>query len=897
VTPSASPDSAGPAAALPKSWDPGAVEAQLYEGWVKAGYFKADASSGNPPYSIVLPPPNVTGNLHMGHALDHTLMDVLTRRKRMQGYEVLWLPGMDHAGIATQSVVEKQLAVDGKTKEDFGRELFIDKVWDWKHDSGGTIAAQMRRLGDGVDWSRDRFTMDDGLSRAVRTIFKRLFDAGLIYQAERLVNWSPVLETAISDLEVKYEDVEGELVSFRYGSLRDDEPHIVVATTRVETMLGDTAIAVHPDDERYRHLVGHTLHHPFIDREIVIVADDHVDPEFGTGAVKVTPAHDPNDFEIGLRHQLPMPSMLDTKARIIDTGTEFDGLDRFEARIKVREALAEQGRIVEEKRPYLHSVGHSERSGEVIEPRLSMQWWVKVESLAKAAGDAVRNGDTVIHPPSLEPRWFAWVDNMHDWCISRQLWWGHRIPIWHGPKGETVCVGPDETPPEGWEQDSDVLDTWFSSALWPFSTLGWPDHTDDLAKFYPTTVLVTGYDILFFWVARMMMFGTFVADDPAITLDGRRDPQVPFENVFLHGLIRDEFGRKMSKSRGNGIDPLDWVEQFGADALRFTLARGASPGGDMSIGEDHARASRNFATKLFNATRFALMNGTAMSLSGEEQKAQSALLSSDDLTDADHWILGRLEEVRAEVDSAFDRYEFSRACEALYHFAWDEFCDWYVELAKVQLAEGVQHTTAVLAAVLDTLLKLLHPVMPFVTEVLWKTLTGEESIVVADWPQPSGFTVDLVATQRVADMQKLITEVRRFRSDQGLNDRQRVPARLSHIENADIEAQIPAVRSLAWLTESDDSFNPSAHVEVRLSRGTVIVEVDTSGTVDVAAERRRLEKDLAAAEKELAGTAGKLGNDSFLAKAPADVIEKIRARQQLAHEEVDRITARLAGLR
>ena len=873
------------------------MEAQLYEGWVKAGYFKGDASSGNPPYSIVLPPPNVTGNLHMGHALDHTLMDALTRRKRMQGYEVLWLPGMDHAGIATQSVVEKQLAVDGKTKEDFGRELFVDKVWDWKHDSGGTIAAQMRRLGDGVDWSRDRFTMDDGLSRAVRTIFKRLFDAGLIYQAERLVNWSPVLETAISDLEVKYEDVEGELVSFRYGSLRDDEPHIVVATTRVETMLGDTAIAVHPDDERYRHLVGHTLHHPFIDREIVIVADDHVDPEFGTGAVKVTPAHDPNDFEIGLRHQLPMPSMLDTKARIIDTGTEFDGLDRFEARIKVREALAEQGRIVDEKRPYLHSVGHSERSGEVIEPRLSMQWWVKVESLAEAAGDAVRNGDTVIHPPSLEPRWFAWVDNMHDWCISRQLWWGHRIPIWHGPKGETVCVGPDETPPEGWEQDSDVLDTWFSSALWPFSTLGWPDHTDDLAKFYPTTVLVTGYDILFFWVARMMMFGTFVADDPAITLDGRRDPQVPFENVFLHGLIRDEFGRKMSKSRGNGIDPLDWVEQFGADALRFTLARGASPGGDMSIGEDHARASRNFATKLFNATRFALMNGTAMSLSGEEQKARSALLSSDDLTDADRWILGRLEEVRAEVDSAFDSYEFSRACESLYHFAWDEFCDWYVELAKVQLAEGVQHTTAVLAAVLDTLLKLLHPVMPFVTEVLWKTLTGEESIVVADWPQPSGFTVDLVATQRVADMQKLITEVRRFRSDQGLNDRQRVPARLSDIENADIEAQIPAVRSLAWLTKSDESFNPSAHVEVRLSRGTVVVEVDTSGTVDVAAERRRLEKDLAAAEKELAGTAGKLGNDSFLAKAPADVIEKIRARQQLAREEVDRITARLAGLR
>jgi valyl-tRNA synthetase len=886
-----------PATALPKSWDPAAVESDIYEGWVKAGYFTADASSSKPPYSIVLPPPNVTGSLHMGHALDHTLMDALTRRKRMQSYEVLWLPGMDHAGIATQSVVEKQLAIDGKTKEDFGRDLFVEKVWDWKRESGGTIGGQMRRLGDGVDWSRDRFTMDDGLSRAVRTIFKRLYDAGLIYQAERLVNWSPVLQTAISDLEVKFEDVEGELVSFRYGSMSDDEPHIVVATTRVETMLGDTAIAVHPDDERYRHLVGTTLPHPFIDREIVIVADEHVDPEFGTGAVKVTPAHDPNDFEIGVRHDLPMPSIMDTKGRISGTATEFDGQDRFEARVTVREALAGQGRIVAEKRPYLHSVGHSERSGESIEPRLSLQWWVKVESLAKSAGDAVRNGDIKIHPPSLEPRWFAWVDNMHDWCISRQLWWGHRIPIWHGPDGETICVGPDETPPEGWEQDPDVLDTWFSAALWPFSTMGWPDQTPELAKFYPTTVLVTGYDILFFWVARMVMFGEFVSDDPTITLDGERGPQVPFENVFLHGLIRDEFGRKMSKSRGNGIDPLDWVEQFGADALRFTLARGASPGGDLAIGEDHARASRNFATKLFNATRFALMNGAAMSLSGEEHEVQSRLRSSAALTDADRWILGRMEQVRAEVDSALDGYEFSRACEALYHFAWDEFCDWYVELAKVQLAEGVQHTTAVLAEVLDTLLKLLHPVMPFVTEVLWKALTGRESLVIADWPTSSGITLDSVAAQRVADMQKLITEVRRFRSDQGLNDRQRVPARLSDIADADLQAQVPAIRSLAWLTADDDGFNPTAAIEVRVSRGTITVEVDTSGTVDVAAERRRLEKDLAAAQKELAGTTGKLDNDAFLAKAPADVVEKIRGRQQLAQEEVDRIRARLESLK
>jgi len=872
--------------ALPKSWDPGAVETEIYQRWVDAGYFTPDAGSDKPSYSVVLPPPNVTGSLHMGHALDHTLMDALTRRKRMQGYEVLWLPGMDHAGIATQTLVERQLGTTGTHKDDLGRERFIEKVWEWKHTSGGTIGGQMRRLGDGVDWSRDRFTMDEGLSRAVRTIFKRLYDAGLIYRAERLVNWSPVLQTAISDLEVKYEEVEGELVSFRYGSLDDAEPHIVVATTRVETMLGDTAIAVHPDDERYRHLVGTSLPHPFLERDIVIVADAHVDPEFGTGAVKVTPAHDPNDFEIGTRHGLPMPSIMDTAGRIAGTGTQFDGLDRFEARYAVRQALASDGRIVAEKRPYLHSVGHSERSGEPIEPRLSMQWWVKVDSMATAAGDAVRGGDVVIHPKSLEPRWFSWVDDMHDWCISRQLWWGHRIPIWHGPDGETVCVGPDETPPAGWEQDPDVLDTWFSSALWPFSTMGWPDRTPDLEKFYPTSVLVTGYDILFFWVARMVMFGTFVSADAAITGDGARGPQVPFENVFLHGLIRDEHGRKMSKSRGNGIDPLDWVELFGADALRFTLARGASPGGDLSIGEDHARASRNFATKLFNATRFALMNGAA----------PARLPAPADLTDADRWILGRTEQVRAEVDAALDGYEFSRACEALYHFAWDEFCDWYLELAKAQLAHGAGHTTAVLAAVLDTLLKLLHPVMPFVTEVLWKALTGAESLVIAEWPATTGINVDPVAAQRIADLQKLVTEVRRFRSDQGLADRQKVPARLGGIEAAGLAEQSAPVAALAWLTDPSPDFGPTAQVEVRLSGGTVLVELDTSGTVDIDAERRRLEKDLAAARKELASTTAKLGNDAFLAKAPGDIVDKMRDRQELAREETDRITARLAAL-
>lgn len=882
------------------------MEADLYEGWVAAGYFAADAQSSKAPYSIVLPPPNVTGNLHMGHAFDHTIMDLLTRRKRMQGYEVLWLPGMDHAGIATQSVVEKQLSRDGKTKEDFGRELFIDKVWDWKHESGGAIQGQMRRLGVGVDWARDRFTMDEGLSRAVQTIFKRLFDAGLIYRAERLVNWSPVLETAISDVEVKYEDVEGELVSLRYGSLKDDEPHVIVATTRVETMLGDTAVAVHPEDPRYASLVGTTLHHPITGRQIPVVADDYVDPEFGSGAVKITPAHDPNDFELGLRHNLPMPTIMDKTGKIADTGTEFDGMDRFEARVKIRERLAEEGRIVAEKRPYVHSVGHSERSGEPIEPRLSMQWWVKVESLAKAAGDAVRHGDTVIHPTAQEPRWFEWVDNMHDWCISRQLWWGHRIPIWYGPEGEVVCVGPDERAPEGYVQDPDVLDTWFSSGLWPFSTMGWPDATPELEKFYPTSVLVTGYDILFFWVARMMMFGMFVADDPAITAGKPAGTvEVPFRDVFLHGLIRDEFGRKYSKSKGIGVDPLLWIVEYGADATRFTLARGAQPGSDLSVGPPHVTASRSFVTKLFNATKFALMNGAAP---GE-------ITDRAALTDADRWILDRLEQVRAEVDSAFDRYEIGKACEALYHFAWDELCDWYLELAKVQFAApdgGVTHaavsgpdgstadraasTRTVLGVVLDSVLRLLHPVIPFVTESLWQALTGGaegESIVIASWPQTSGVTTDEVAARRIADAQRLITEIRRFRSDQGLTDKQKVAAALIGVDDADLTGLSAEIANLARLTQPGDDFSATASVQVRLSGATVTVELDTSGTVDLDAERRRLEKDLGAAQKDLASTTAKLGNEAFLAKAPDEVVAKIRTRREVAESEVARIGARL----
>ncbi|MDO4908795.1 MAG: valine--tRNA ligase [Corynebacterium sp.] len=875
---------------LPKNWDPKAVESQLYENWVEKGYFKADINSDKPPFSIVLPPPNVTGQLHMGHALDHTLMDVLSRMKRMQGYEVLWLPGMDHAGIATQTKVEAMLKeTEGKDRFDYERDEFVERVWEWKKEYGGRIGRQMRAIGDSVDWSRERFTMDEGLSRAVTTIFKKLYDKGMIYRANRLVNWSPVLETAVSDIEVVYKDVEGELVSLRYGSMNDNEPHVIVATTRVETLLGDVAVAVHPDDERYKDLVGATFEHPLMPgHTLVVVADEYVDPEFGTGAVKITPAHDPNDYAVALRHNLPMPTIFDTKGRICNTGTEFDGMDRFEARVKIREALAAQGRIVAEKRPYIHAVGHSERSGEPIEPRLSKQWYVKVEELAKMAGDAIREGDTQIHPSSQVARYFDWVDDMHDWCISRQLWWGHRIPIWYGPNDEVICVGPDEEAPEGYVQDPDVLDTWFSSALWPFSTMGWPEKTPELEKFYPTSVLITGYDILFFWVARMMMFGTFASTlDPELGdvlgagKDGR--PQIPFKDLFLHGLVRDAQGRKMSKSLGNGIDPMDWVERFGADALRFTLARGANPGVDLPLGEDSAQSSRNFATKLFNATKFAMMKGAKV---GE-------LPARENLTDADRWILDRLEELRVSVDDYLSRYQFAKAHEAMYQFVWNEFCDWYLEIAKVQ-----EDSSVILGRVLNVALKLLHPAMPFVTETLWLALTEgkfEESLVISTWPTAEdtngGVEKDDVAARRMDDVQKLVTELRRFRADQGVKPSQRVPARCDY---GDLPAEV--IESLARVDAPDADFNATASIEVRLSERTVTVELDTSGTVDKDAERKRLEKDLAAAQKELEGTAKKLGNESFLAKAPEAVVEKIRARKQIAEEEVARISARLAEL-
>ncbi|KMO94783.1 valine--tRNA ligase [Streptomyces roseus] len=860
-----------PHSELPTAYAPAEVEGKLYERWVERGYFTADAASEKPAYTIVIPPPNVTGSLHLGHAFQHTLMDALTRRKRMQGYESLWLPGMDHAGIATQNKVEQQLAEEGKSRHDLGREEFVERVWQWKEEYGGKILGQMRRLGDGVDWSRERFTMDEGLSKAVQTIFKKLYDDELIYRAERIINWCPRCLTAISDIEVEYQEDAGELVSIKYG---EGEDTLVVATTRAETMLGDTAIAVHPDDERYKHLVGKLIKLPLTDRSIPVVADTHVDPEFGTGCVKVTPAHDPNDFAIGQRHGLPNMTIMDEHGTITVHGP-FLGLDRFEARSAVVGALREQGRIVAEKRPYLHSVGHCSRCSTTVEPRLSLQWWVKVETLAKAAGDAVRDDRVTIHPKEMEKRYFDWVDNLNDWCISRQLWWGHRIPVWYGPDGEIVCVGPDDEAPtgEGWHQDTDVLDTWFSSGLWPFSTLGWPEKTPDLAKFYSTDVLVTGHDIIFFWVARMMMFGLYAMDG-----------EVPFKTIALTGLVRDERGKKMSKSFGNVVDPLDWMDKYGSDAVRFTLAKGANPGTDVPIGEDWVQASSKFANKIWNATRFALMNGATI---------EGDLPPVEQLSATDRWILSRLNKTVAQVDAYYEDFQFSKLSEALYHFAWDEVFDWYVELSKTTFFAGGEQAKVsgrVLGEVIDVMLRLLHPVVPFVTETLWTTLTGGESLVIADWPKDSGFR-DEAAESEIATVQSLVTEVRRFRKEQGLQDGQKVPARLELGATA-LGAHEAAIRQLLRLQPEGDSFSATATLPV----AGATVALDLSGTIDVAAERGRLSKDLAAAQKEKQQAEAKLGNEAFLAKAPDNVVDKIKGRLSKAEADITRIQAQLDTL-
>ena len=851
---------------LASTFSPQEIEAPLYQKWVDAGYFTADAASKKEAFSIVLPPPNVTGVLHIGHALDQTLQDCLSRMKRMQGFEVLWLPGMDHAGIATQNVVEKQLAAAGQSRHDLGREEFVKKVWQWKEESGGAILEQMKRLGSSVDWSRERFTMDDGMSKAVVTIFKRMYDAGLIYRAERIINWCPRCLTALSDIEVEHQDDAGEFVSVRYG---DGEQSIVVATTRAETMMGDGAVAVHPDDPRYKHMIGTEVLLPLVNRMIPIIADELVDPDFGTGAVKVTAAHDANDFEMAMRHNVPFVVIMNEHGIMDGTGTEFDGMDRFDARVAVVAKLKELGRIVAEKRPYMHAVGHCSRCDTTIEPRLSKQWFVKVEPMAKASADAVRSGAVKIEPEALAPRYFEWVDNMHDWCISRQLWWGHRIPVWYSPNGEVQVVGPDETAPAGWTQDSDVLDTWFSSGQWAFSTFGWPDKSVDLAKFYPTSVLVTGYDILFFWVVRMMMMSTFAMDGVP-----------PFKTIMLHGLVRDQFGKKMSKSRGNVIDPLEFMDKYGADALRFTLARSANPGTDQALAEDWIGGSRNFATKLWNATRFAMMNGATVA---------GDLPATDSLNAIDKWILSRLSETISETTDLLEKYEYARACELMYHFAWDDLCDWYLELSKETFASGnAEGTKGVLGYVLDQLFRLMHPVMPFITEQMWTTLTGGESLVVAQWPVANAAHLDKKAEALVSQLQEIITEVRRFRNDQGIKTSLKIPGRI--VATGDIAKYASAVAFVVRMELGE--ITPSAKCEA----AGVTIEFDLTGSIDVVAERARLEKDLVTATKDKQTAEVKLNNQGFMAKAPENVLVEIRERLAKTTADIERITAALAAL-
>ena len=855
---------------LAATFTPAEIEAPLYKKWQDAGYFKADAKSKKAPFTIVIPPPNVTGSLHIGHALDHTIQDLLIRMKRMKGFEALWLPGMDHAGIATQNVVEKQLASEGKSRHDLGRDAFIEKVWQWKAESGGVILDQMKRLGDSVDWDRQAFTMDANLSKAVLTIFKKLYEKELIYRAERIINWCPRCLTALSDIEVEHKEDVGEFVSIKYG---DDDLNITIATTRAETMLGDGAVAVNPNDDRYKHLVGKKVMLPLVDRMIPIIADELVDPDFGTGAVKVTAAHDPNDFQMAMRHGVEIVVIMNEHGVMAGTGTKFDGMDRFDARKAVVDELKKQGRVVAEKKPYLHAVGHCQRCETTVEPRLSKQWFVKVAPLAKAAADAVRDGRVKIEPQEMAPRYFEWVDNMHDWCISRQLWWGHRIPVFYGPNDEVVVCGPDEKPPAGYTQDPDVLDTWFSSALWPFSTLGWPEQSDDLKKFYPTSVLVTGYDILFFWVARMMMMGLFA-------MDGKQ----PFDVIALHGLVRDQFGKKMSKSRGNTVDPIEFMDKYGSDALRFTLARGANPGTDQALAEDWVGGSRNFATKLWNATRFAMINGASVS---------GAMPKRSELNAIDSWILTRLDQTITEADELFEKFEFAKACELIYHFTWDDLCDWYLELSKSTFTAGganAAKSQRVLGEVLDKLLRLMHPVMPFITEELWCSLTDGQSLMVADWPKSDPSSQDVKSIEQVTKMQEIVTEIRRFRNDQGIKSTAKIAAKFTGLEKVGLADYEGALRSIIKCDLTDGNFTAKTQV------GEVVIEFDLTGAIDLVAERARLSKDLQIAQKDRDTAKVKLDNQGFMAKAPAEVVTEIKTRLAQTTADIDLLTALLEKL-
>jgi valyl-tRNA synthetase len=875
---------------LPTTYDPKSAEQKWYDYWLKGKYFEAGRRKDAKPFTIVIPPPNVTGMLHIGHALDCTLQDILIRAKRMQGYDALWLPGMDHAGIATQTRVEATLREQGISRYDLGREKFLEKVWEWKEHYANTIREQWAKMGFSLDYSRERFTLDEGLSRAVREVFVRLYEKGLIYRGKRIINWDPAARTALSDIEVEYKEVQGALYHLRYP-LKDGSGHIVVATTRPETMLGDTAVAVHPEDERYRHMIGKTLILPIIGREIPVIADEYVDREFGSGAVKITPAHDPNDFEIGLRHDLPQIIVMDEDGRMNGNAGPYKGLDRFECRKRIVEDLKAQGVLIKIEE-HVHQVGHSDRTGVVVEPFLSTQWFVKMKPLAERAIAAQRSGRGVrFVPERFEKHYMHWIENVRDWCISRQLWWGHRIPAWYCDAcGEMHVSREDLTacPKCGGEvrQDEDVLDTWFSSALWPFSTLGWPDETEDLKRYYPTTVLVTGFDIIGFWVSRMIF--------TALEFTGER----PFADVLIHGLVRDANGEKMSKSKGNGVDPLDVIERYGADAMRFMLSTGISPGQDLRFRWERVEQARNFANKIWNASRFALMNLEGFTVRDIDL--------SGPLGTADRWILHRLNETVRDVTRLIDAYEFGETGRLLYNFIWDDLCDWYIEFSKPSLygtdEAAKRATRSVLAYVLDRTLRLMHPFMPFITEEIWQHLPHEgETITLAPWPE---YDPAFEAPDAVREMNLLMDIIRAVR-----NIRAEVNVPLS--KKVDLIVSLTGEAELAIAKRNEEFIRrfcgtSSLELGVNLpSPGKAMTAIVTgaelylplAGLIDIEAEIARLEKELKTLNAEVERVEKKLANEGFLAKAPAKVVEEERAKLRDYTEKRDRTIARIAELR
>jgi len=898
-------DKAAPAVEMPTKYDPHAIERKWYQFWEEQGLFRPEVSSKYTgadankaePFVVVIPPPNVTGSLHMGHALNNTLQDVLVRWRRMQGRLTLWVPGTDHAGIATQHVVEEQLAKEGKSRYDLGREAFVERVWQWKERYGYIITDQLRRLGASTDWTRERFTMDEGLSRAVRQVFVTLYNKGLIYQGNYIVNWCPSCATTLSDIEVEHEERQGKLYYIRYPLLGGDG-FITVATTRPETMLGDTAVAVHPEDPRYEHLIGRYVVLPLVGREIPIIADPLVDPAFGTGAVKVTPAHDPNDFEMGQRHNLEQVQVIGLDARMTQEAGKYAGMDRYEAREAIVRDLAAQG-LLEKVEDHVHAVGQCYRCDTVVEPLVSKQWFVKMQPLAQPAIDAVKEGRIRFVPERFARSYLHWMENIRDWCISRQLWWGHRIPVWTcrdcggqfaSVDDATMC---QHCGSENIEQDPDVLDTWFSSALWPFSTLGWPEDTEDLRKYYPTSVLVTGFDIIYFWVARMIFMGLeFMKKEP-------------FRDVLIHGLVRDALGRKMSKSLGNGVDPLEVINEFGADALRFTLVSGIAPGNDTRYQPEKVEASRNFCNKIWNASRFALMNMQGF-------RPDEKPLKERPLTVHDRWILSRLDWTAAEVNRHLERFDPGEGARVLYDFVWSELCDWYIELVKPRLygkegEESRRTAQHVLWHVLESTLRLLHPYMPFLTEEIWQRMheavgvkPAVPSIMVAQWPTPAGWR-DEAAEQEVELLTEVVRAIRNIRAEQQVEPGRRIDVVLQANEarRAALQQAAPYIQLLARVGNLEirglDEEKPEKAISA-VAAG-VQVFVPLAGLVDIEQEIARLEKELAETEEQLATVNARLANANFVSKAPASVVERERAKQQQLAEHAELLRRRLAELR